>query len=134
MKVLKQALDLVLIIEKINRVIEFNQEAWLKSYICMNMELITKTKTDFEKGFFMFMNNFVLRKTMENTRNHRDSKLVSSNKRRNYLVSELDYHPTKRFLKNLMATEVNEMNKPLHLGISNLDISKITMYKYWYDK
>ena len=36
---LKQALDHGLIIKKVNRVIQFNQEAWLKEYIDMNTEL-----------------------------------------------------------------------------------------------
>ena len=51
------------------------------------------------------MNNAVFGKTMENVRKHRDIKLVTTERRRNYLVSEPNYHTTKFFTKNLLAIE-----------------------------
>ena len=63
----------------------------------MNNDLRKKTKNDFEKDFFKLMNNAVFRKTMENVRKHRDAKLVTTVRRRNYLVSEPNYHTTKSF-------------------------------------
>ena len=56
---LKQALDHGLILKNVHRVIQFNQEAWLKEYIGMNNELRKETKNDFEKDFFKLMNNSV---------------------------------------------------------------------------
>ena len=44
------------------------------------------------------MNNAAFGKTMENARKHRDIKLVTREGRRNYLVSEPNYHTTKKFL------------------------------------
>ena len=74
---------------------------------------------------------------MENVRNHRDIKLVTSNKSRKRLVSEPNYHSCKKFSDHLMAIEMKKtrvkMNKPLYLGMSVLDISKILMSEFWYN-
>ena len=103
----------------------------------MNTELRKKAKNEFEKNLFKLMNNSVFGKTMENVRNHRDIKLVTSDKRRKRLVSEPNYHSHKKFSDHLMAIEMKKtrvkMTKPLYLGMSILDISKILMYEFWYD-
>ena len=83
------------------------------------------------------MNNAVFGKTMENLRKHRDIKLVTTERRRNYLVSQPNYQTTKLFSENLLAIEMKKlkvkMNKPVYLGLSILKISKTLMYEFWYD-
>ena len=64
----------------------------------MNIELRKKAQNEFEKHFFTLMNNSVFRKISENVRNHRNIKLVTSDKRRKRLVSEPDYHSQKNVL------------------------------------
>ena len=134
---LKQALNHGLILKKVHIVIQFNQEAWLKPYIGMNTELRKQAKNDFEKYFFKLMNNAVFRKTVENVGKHRNIKLVTTEKRRNQVVSEPNYHTTKWFSENLLAIEMKKtkvkMNKPVYLGFSILEISKTLMYEFWYD-
>ena len=74
---------------------------------------------------------------MENVRIHRDIKLATIEKRRNYLVSEPNYHTTKFFTENFLAIEMRKtkilMNKPVYLGLSILQLSEILMYEFWYD-
>ena len=57
------------------------------------------------------MNNSAFGKTMENLRKHRDIKLVTSDKRRNKLVSEPSYHTTEYFSENVLATEMKKKQK-----------------------
>ena len=92
---LKLALNHGLILKKVHRVIKFNQKDWLKLYNHMNTELRQKSKNDFEKDFVKSMNNAIFGNTMENLRKYRDIKLITTNKRRNQLVSEPNYHTTK---------------------------------------
>ena len=91
---------------KIHRIIQFNQEDWLKPYIDLNTDLRQQAKNDFEKNFFKLMNNAVFGETMENIRNHRDIKIVTSDKRRSILVSEPNYHSSKYISKDLMIIEM----------------------------
>ena len=104
--ILKQALNHGLKLKKVHRVIEFNQEAWLKKYIDMNTELRKKASYDFQKYFFKLMNNAEFGKTMENVKKHRDIKLVKTDHKRNKLVSEPNYHTMKIISENLSLTDV----------------------------
>ena len=103
----------------------------------MNTELRKQAKNDFGKDFYKLMNNAVFGKTMENVRKHRDIKLVTTDKRRNQLVSESNYYTTKWFSEKLLAIEMKKtkvkMNKPIYLGLSILEISKTLMYEICYD-
>ena len=114
---LKQVLNHGLKFKKIHRIIEFNQEAWLKPYIDMNTELRKLAKNDFKK--------------------HRDIKLVTTDKKRSKLVSEPNYRTINLISEDLPIIEMKKtkvkMNKPIYFGLSILEISKILMYEFWYD-
>ena len=103
----------------------------------MNTKLRIEEKNDFEKDVFKLMNNSVFRKSMKNVRKHRDIKLVITDKRRNHLASEPNYHTPKYFSESLTTIEMKKtkvkMNKPIYLGMSILDVTKTLMYKFWYD-
>ena len=74
---------------------------------------------------------------MENVRNHRDIRLVTTDKKRNKLVSESNHRTTKCFSERLIAREMKKTNvrmgKPIYLGLSMLDLSKNVMYEFWYN-
>ena len=78
-----------------------------------------------------------MEKQWKNVRNHRDIKLVATDKKRNILASEPNYHSTKYISKDLLIMEMKKvevkMNKPIYLGQAILDISKTLMYEFWYD-
>ena len=103
----------------------------------MNIELRKLAKNDFEKDFFKLMNNAVFGKTMESIRKHRDIKLVTTDKKRSKLVSEPNYHIINYITEVLSIIEMNKtkvkMNKPIYLGLSILEISKLLIYEFWYN-
>ena len=76
---------------------------------------------------------------MKNTRKNEDIKLVTTNKKNNYLVPEPDYRIRKKMSENLLAIEIKEsktkesMSKPVYLGLLILDIGKMVMFELWYD-
>ena len=100
----------------------------------MNTKLRKKAKNNFEKDFFKLMNNAVFGKTIANVRNHRDIKLVTTERTRNYLVSEPNYRATKLFTENLLAIRMRKtqilMNKSVYLVLSILDLSKTVMPEF----
>ena len=102
----------------------------------MNTELRKKAKYDFEKDLFRLTNNSFFGKVMENMGKKREIKLLTTEKIRNYFVSEPLYHTTNFLTENLLAIEMRKtqklLNKPVYLGFSILDLSKTVMYEFWY--
>ena len=68
---------------------------------------------------------------------YRNIKLVTTERRRTYLLSKPSYHTTKFFAENLLAIKMRKtqilMNKPVYLCLSILDLNKTVMYEFWYD-
>ena len=84
-----------------------------------------------------------LEKVWKNVRKCRDIKLVTTERRRNYLVLEPNHHTAKFFTENLLTIEMKKknktkkteilLNKPVHLGLSILELSKIVIHDFRYD-
>ena len=136
-RALDQALKHGLVLEKVHRVIVFNQSAWLKPYIDFNTKLRTQAKNDFEKDFFKLMNNAVFGKTMENIRKHKKIKLVTKENAYLRMVMKPKFKSGVLFSENLRGCEMGKikvvMNKPVCLGKAVLDLSKIVTYEFHYD-
>ena len=130
-------LDLGLKINKVHRVLEFNQSPWLKQYIQFNTLKRTQEKNSFEKDFFKLMNNSVFGKTMENIRKRVDVRLITDEKKLLKMVSKPTYVSSKIFNKDLVAVhkikETLTLNRPSYVGMCILDLSKTLMYDFHYN-
>ena len=133
-RALDQALRHGLVLERIHRAIEFNQTDWMKPYIDFNTKLRTAAANNFEKDFFKLMNNSVFGKTMQNIRN---IKLVTNKDKYLRTVMKPNFESGVLFGENLMGCEMGRtkvvMKKPVYLGQTILDLSKIVMYEFHYD-
>ena len=131
-KALDQALRHGLKFKKVHWVIEFQQNKWMKAYIMLNTRLRKAAKNEFKKDFFKLMNNSVFGKTMKNIRNHKDIKLVTSDKIYLKYVMKPNFKDDFPFSKHLFALEMvkteTKMNKPVYLGQAILDLSKTLIY------
>jgi len=118
-------------LEKIHKVLEFDQSDWLKVHTDFNTVLRTKANNDFEKDFFKLMNKSVFGKTMENIRNRVGIKLCPNEKKVEKLIAKPNFESITIFTETLAAIHMKKnfvFNKPIYIGMSILDISKI--YKY----
>ena len=90
----------------------------MKAYIMLNTRLRKDAKNEFEKDFFKLMNNSVFGKTMENIRNHKDMKLVTSEQKYLKYVMKPNVKDGHLFSKKLFAVEMGKreitMNKPVY--------------------
>lgn len=139
-QMLKMALKHGLILEKVHRVLQFNQSKWLEPYISLNTEMRTKAKNEFEKNFYKLLINTIYGKAMENVRDRVNVKIPTKWEGR-YGCGNLIADPTfKRRLicnKDCVIVEMNRtcilMDKPISIGVAVLDISKTWMYDLHYD-
>ena len=135
-KNLIQCLRLGMKLKKIHRGIKFMEAAFLKPYIDKNTSLRALAKNNFEKDFFKLMNNSVFGKTMENIRNRVNVKLVDAGEQFKKLAAKPNYNSRKIFNENLVSVHMKKtsltMNKPVYLGMSILDLSKIIMFDFHY--
>ena len=133
---LKQTLDHGLVLKKVFKVIKFNQNAWLKPYVDINNDLRKKAKYDFEKSFLELINP-VFEKIMENVRTNRDIKLEDNRKKKKLLGirAKLSYYKVfqRKFINKRIEKAEILRKKPVCLGLSILELSKILMYEFCYD-
>ena len=100
----------------------------------MDTRLRKETKNGFEKYFFKLISNSIFGKTMENVRKL-DIKLVTTDKKRNKLLSEPNYHTTRRFSENVFAIEMKKskvkLNKAVYLGMPIQILAKRLCRNFW---
>ncbi|XP_026819198.1 uncharacterized protein LOC113557856 [Rhopalosiphum maidis] len=123
---LQQAIENGLIVEKVHRVLEFSQSAWLADYINLNTEMRKKAQNDFEKDFFKLMNNAVFGKTMQSKRKEMKMELVSCERRLQKLINKTTFKHATNYNENLNAValenKIIKFDKPIYIGFAVLDI------------
>ena len=129
-------------VKKIHRILEFDEKPWMEPYIRLNTEFRKNAKSAFEKDFYKLMNNSVFGKTMENLRKRVDIKLVktdgSENEKLRKIIAKPNFNRRVKFSDELSAIHANKtkltLNKPIYVGFSVLDLSKLLMYHWYYNK
>ena len=124
-------------IVKVHRVLKFSQRAWLEEYITSNTNRRSKAKDTHEKDLFKLMNNAIFGKTMENKELRKFIKLATSEKTTLKEVAKPSFTGFKIFSPDLVAIQKKQINilldKPMSVGMSILELSKLWMYQFWFD-
>lgn len=124
-------------IKKIHKILSFSQKAWLKDYINFNNEKRRDATNDFEKSFFKKMNNSFYGKTCMNLRKRQNVKATTNAEQcKKYLSSpSLEYFEiVNDFLTLFKCRKTNLIvDKPIYVGFTVLELSKLKMYSLYYD-
>ena len=130
-------LPLEIKLTKIHKTFKFKQPDWLKKFVDFNTEKRKNAINDFETNFFQLRVNSVFGKTMDNLRKRISVKLI--NNARDYVksVSRPTFVSQKIFSKNLVTIHkikpVLLLNKPIYVGFSIPELSKLLMYDFHYN-
>ena len=124
-KTLQYYLKMGMKLTKVHRIVRFQQRAKRK-----------EAKSDFEKDLFKLMNNAVCGNTMEDKRKHTDFELVDNDVRYEKCVNNPTFKNRFIINENLVGVEktksVLKLDKPIFLGMTILDLSKLHMYEFYY--
>ena len=116
---------------------KFKQGRWLKPYIDFNTNKIKEATREFKKDLFKLLNNAVFGKCLESVRGHADFELINNPER----LQKVIHHPALNHMQyissELVGVEKQKtqvlLDKPIYVGFSVLDLSKLHMYKFYYD-
>ena len=128
-----------MIVDKVHEIISFKQSRWLEKYISFNTQKRNQAVNDFEKDFYKLLNNAFYGKIVENVRNRLKIKFVKKDDCGEIIKQQckLTFNGIHKSYENCdsYTHEQNEvlMDKPIYLGFSVLELSKLLMYETYYD-
>ena len=124
-------------ITKIHKVLQFSQETILKDYIMSNTFMRTQTKLESEKDLYKLINNSIFSKTMEDIIKHKNVKIVNTEDKFLRNVSKATFNNFKIFNNDLILMNMNKKiikyNKPIIIGFTILELSKVHMQDFYYN-
>ena len=129
-----------MIVDKVHDITSFKQSRWLEKYINFNTQKRNQSVNDFEKDFYKLLNNAYYGKTMENVKNRLKIKIVKKDDCREIIKqqSKLNFNGIHKSYKNCDSYiyKQNEvlMDKPIYVGFTVLELSKLLVYETYYDK
>ena len=136
-RTLKLYLELGLRISKIHRILSFKQSCWMKSYIDFNNEKRKQATSSFDKEFFKLMNNSTFGKCMENVKRRVKMVLTSNKKKCASLIKRPTFHSMQIFDTNFVGVQYKKarvlLDKPIFIGFTILDLSKMHMFDFHYN-
>ena len=134
---LKYYLQKGLVVTRVHRILRFKQKPWLKVYIDYNTRMRSAAKSDFKKDFYKLMNNSVFGKTQENLRNRMQVDVVTQREKAVKIVNSPRFTRSMTIHEDLVYLQRRipnlQLNKPLYVGFTILEESKIHMYRFHYD-
>ena len=134
---LKYYLSQGLIIKKVYKIFEFKQSAWMKPYIDFHTQKRKRATNEADKNLYKLLNKAVYGKTMENMRKRIKIRITTNEKDFLKYASRPTYIGHKKFGKNLVVIhgkkELLTLNNPIYVGNTVLELSKLAMYKFYYD-
>ena len=127
-------------IVKVHTVISFKQNKWLEKYINFNTKKRNKAKNDCEKDFYKLLNHAFYRKTMENVRNRLKVEIIKKDEFKKVIQqqSKLNFSGIHKSYESYDSYRIKQnevlMDKPIYLGFTVLELSKILLYEPKYDQ
>ena len=125
-------------VTKIHTIYKFKQSPWLGKYIDHNTQKRTVARTNFEKDLYKLMNNAFFGKTMENVRDRTNLEFIDHSqidqiiKRQSKLSFKGIVDHYSKFSVYQFDKEKTVFDKPIYLGFSVLELSKLLMYEFCY--
>ena len=125
-------------LEGIHRVLQFNQTSWIEPYIMFNTrQRQADDATEFKKSFHKLLNNAFFGKTMESVRKRINIVLIRKQQQQKFQISKPGFKRFEIFGDDLVGVElikpVVKLNKPVYVGATVLELSKLTMFEFWYN-
>ena len=128
-----------MIVDKVHNVISFKQSDWLEKYISINAQNRNNAKNDFQKDFYKLLNNAFHGKTMANVRNRIKEDFINKDDTDKIIKQQSKFtfngiHKSYEIYDSCTFKQDEVlMDKPIYLGFSILELSKLLMYETYYD-